>query len=124
MPQTTILPVFINNALAGHDIYVYGQGTRKQNYLDVRDLTTVVDKLLHQKNTLGVFNVGSKNIISNIDLAKLCIKILKSKSRIIHTQEDTFDEIDWTTSDKRLRTWIGDYQNTSLEQSIFDIAGI
>ncbi len=123
MPQNTILPVFINKALKNENITIYGKGTRKQNYIDVRDIAEAVKRIISAPNVNGIFNIGAKNIISNLDLAKLCVELLDSKSKIIFAEnEDPNDNIDWTTDDSKLRNVIGEYQSTSIEKTIIDIA--
>ena len=123
MPQTTILPVFINNAKNNLPLNIYGTGSRKQNYIDVRDLASAIKRLLRDETAKGIYNAGSKNVISNIDLARLCIQTLNSTSPIVYTgTPDREDNLDWTTDDYRLRSQIGNYQITSLRQSIIDIA--
>lgn len=123
MPLHTIVPVFIQRAKSGVDIIIQGKGTRKQNYIDVRDLGEAIKKILGQDGVDGVFSVGSKNILSNIELAQLCIDALKSASKFRFSgKEDSSDEIDWTTDDSALRLIIGDYQNHSMVNSVIDIA--
>ena len=42
MPRKTIVPIFIQRALNNEDIQIMGMGSRKQNYLDVRDVAEAV----------------------------------------------------------------------------------
>lgn len=131
MPINTIVPIFIKRALSNEPIMLQGKGTRKQNYLDVRDLAEAVKRLVsmppdwknEENNVNSVFNIGAKNIISNLGLAKTCIDILKSKSEILYSGiDDPNDNVDWTTDDSRLRTLIGEYQSHDIAESILDIA--
>ncbi len=123
MPDKTIVPVFIRNALNNEDIIMQGKGSRKQNYLDVRDLAEVVFQSICNDSVDGVYNVGSKNIISNIELARLCISVIGSRSKISFSGvADPDDDVDWTTDDSKLRSVIGDYQSYKMDASIKDIA--
>lgn len=123
MPINTIVPIFIRRIKNGEDIILHGKGTRKQNYIDVRDIGEAIKRIIAQNGINGVFNIGSKNIFSNKELAKICINTLNSTSKLVFSgQEDTLDEIDWTTDDSKLRLSIGDYQSYSMVESIFDIA--
>src|SRR3989339_1287562 len=77
MPDNRILSSFVKNSLVNMPLQLSGQGSRKQNYVDVRDVAVVVENCLHRKIS-GIFNIAGKNCISNLELACLCIQILKS----------------------------------------------
>ena len=122
MPNNTIVPILIQHALKGEDIQIWGKGTRKQNYLDIRDCANAIKLILENELVDGVYNIGAKNIVSNYELATTIIKLLKSNSRITLSGEDSSDLVDWTTDDSKLRKLIGEYQQFSISQSISDIA--
>lgn len=65
----TIFPVFVNKALSGEDITIYGQGTRKQTYIHVKDIAQAIYRCIVSQ-AQGVYNLASYNLISNLDLAK------------------------------------------------------
>lgn len=122
MPVKTILPIFIDRALNNQNIILKGKGTRKQNYLDVRDLCECVELILDSsKNTNGIYNVGGFKAVSNKELAELCIKNTDSKSMIAFEGVDENDDFDWTTSDVALRNLIGEYQHIDINQTINDV---
>ena len=122
MLRNTIVPVFINRVLHDEDIVLQGKGTRKQNYLDVRDLSDAVSKIIETEDMNGIYNIGAKNIISNLDLAEKCIALANSKSKIVYSgTKDPSDDVDWTTDDSKLREQIGDYQHYDIEESLLDI---
>lgn len=122
MPRKTIVPIFIQRALNNEDLQILGKGSRKQNYLDVRDIAEAVKRIIDHHEIDGIFNIGSKNIISNYELAKLCIDSLDSKSKIILYGNDSNDMVDWSTDDTKLVNLIGNYQEYSIRESIIDIA--
>ena len=123
MPQHTILPTFIDNVLRKKPIFIQGQGKRKQNYLDIRDMNKVIEQIIQIENISGIYNIGANNIITNIHLAKLCNSTLHGSSKIIYTHiPDPEEGINWTTDDTKLRKQIGNYQKIPLQQSIIDIA--
>lgn len=122
MPAKTILPIFIRRALENKDLIVYGKGTRAQNYIDVRDISNIVDKLLNNKNISGTFNCGSKNAISNVNLAKLCIEMVNSASNIIYDNKvDDEDDIVWNISSNKLYKILNYMPQYTLKKSILDI---
>ncbi|MGH9504281.1 MAG: NAD-dependent epimerase/dehydratase family protein [Terriglobales bacterium] len=80
-PENRILSVFVSRAIAGSPLQVLGQGTRKQNYVDVRDVAAAVETCL-TRHASGVYNVASAESISNHELARICIDELGSYSRV------------------------------------------
>ncbi|MEH2945004.1 NAD(P)-dependent oxidoreductase [Lachnospiraceae bacterium KK002] len=123
MPVKSIVPIFVNKALDGEEIIIAGKGTRRQNYIDVRDLGYVAGELLEHNGCSGTFNIGARKTISNIELARLCVKLTESKSDIkFADREDPADGQDWSIDDRRLRSIVGEYQRHSIEDSILDIA--
>lgn len=123
MPVKSIVPIFVNKALDGEELIIAGKGTRRQNYIDVRDLGYVAGELLEHNGCSGTFNIGARKTISNIELARLCVKLTESKSDIkFADREDPADGQDWSIDDRRLRSIVGEYQRHSIEDSILDIA--
>lgn len=80
-PENRILSVFVARAAAGALLQVLGQGTRKQNYVDVRDLALAVESCLTRRAS-GIYNVAAAESISNYELAQTCIAELSSSSGV------------------------------------------
>ena len=62
-------------------LQVLGQGTRRQNYVDVRDVAIAVETCL-TRHASGVYNIAAAESISNYELARTCIDELGSSSSI------------------------------------------
>jgi nucleoside-diphosphate-sugar epimerase len=98
MPDNRILSVFTRRALANQPLQLSGQGTRQQNYVDVRDVSIAVENCL-RKHVAGLFNIAGKCSISNLELAQVCINELASSSEIEFTgQSDPEEAINWDVS--------------------------
>ena len=96
MPCTTILPIFLKKALQNEKIELSGKGTRRQNYIDVRDITQAILTILEMQVESGIYNIGAKQTISNYELAKLCVEMTNSKSEIcFNGKPDLTDDFDW-----------------------------
>lgn len=80
MPQNKIFSVFVENAKNGKDIVIYGNGERIQNYIDVRDFSEAVSKIIHS-SAQGVYNI-SGNSISDLELARQCKKCFETTGEI------------------------------------------
>ena len=89
-----VLPIFIQKALSGEDIPVFGDGLQKRSFGYVGDIVACTMKLMDHEKSIGeVFNIGNENEITIKDLAKKVIKKCKSKSKIIHiSYEEAYGE--------------------------------
>jgi len=121
MPLNKILPVFINNCIENKNIFLYGKGLRKQNYIDIQDIIEAV-KLAIYKNIKGVFNIASNKSYSNIELAEICIKLLNSSSKIIFNNiPDPEEDFNWTFSIDKAKSILEFCPKINIETSILDI---
>lgn len=124
MPIKTIVPLFVSKAIKNETITVNGRGTRRQNYLDVRDLANVIEKCLVKNNIQGTYIVASDKTISNIELAKLCVKITNSQSKIVFSgKEDTSDGQVWDYDNSSAKKHLEFVQTYPIEKTIEDMEG-
>ncbi|MCC6428390.1 MAG: GDP-mannose 4,6-dehydratase [Phycisphaerales bacterium] len=78
-----VLPRFVKSALQNLPIDVHGDGQQSRCFCDVRDVVTVLPRLLADHASHGrVFNVGSDQPISIRDLADRVIATLNSRSQV------------------------------------------
>lgn len=78
-----VVPNFIDKALTQKPITVYGDGLQTRTFNNVHDTVESLDLLLDHPESRGkIFNVGNNQETSIIDLAKLIIKLTKSRSEI------------------------------------------
>src|SRR5581483_4135375 len=68
MPPGRILPTFIRRALAGEPLELAGEGTRGQEFVDVRDVARAVDAAIEHAAG-GVLNIASGSCVTNLELA-------------------------------------------------------
>lgn len=78
-----VLPRFISAALRGEPLLVYGDGLQSRCFCFVKDTVEALVRLQNCSAARGqVFNIGSTEEISILDLAKLIVVTLNSKSAI------------------------------------------
>lgn len=78
-----VLPTFVRQALAGEPITVFGDGTQRRCFTDVKDVVEALSKLIATEEAYGeIFNLGSQREISMHDLAKTVRQTLGSSSAI------------------------------------------
>ena len=118
MPPGRILSSFVERARAGRPLVLHGMGTRRQNYVDVRDVARAA-VLCIQKKVMGLYNVGGAEAIANRDLAERCIEVLRSTSALAFSgQPDPDDDVVWDVSCAAARHAFGYVPAYSIEASI------
>ena len=118
MSPNTIFSVFLNKALENQDIVLRGAGTRRQNYLDVRDIAEAVFLALTATKLSECYNIVAAKTIANVDLAQRIICKLNSSSTILFEGEDASDDVDWKADGNRAQRELGFSQRYSLEDTI------
>lgn len=73
-----VVPRFIQQALEGKPLTVYGDGNQSRCFLHVKDAVRAMIALAESDSVLGnVFNIGSQEEISIKDLANLVLRTVK-----------------------------------------------
>jgi UDP-glucose 4-epimerase len=79
-----VVPRFVRQALAGEPLTVYGDGQQSRCFADVLDVVDAVLKLADHPTAAGqVFNLGSTDEITILDLARRVIALTDSASPIV-----------------------------------------
>jgi nucleoside-diphosphate-sugar epimerase len=78
-----VIPNFVRQALAGHPIQVFGDGSQQRCFCHVRDVVCALADLMSREEAVGeVFNVGSTEEISILELARRVREAAGSNSEI------------------------------------------
>jgi nucleoside-diphosphate-sugar epimerase len=79
-----VIPTFVRQALAGRPITVYGDGTQTRCFGYVGDVIGALMGLMDRDEAVGqVFNIGSNEEVSILELAKRVKEITGSSSEIV-----------------------------------------
>ena len=78
-----VIPNFINQAMAGEDITVYGDGSQTRSFCYVTDLVDAIHNVLFSEIHTP-FNCGNPDEYTIKNCAEEIIKVLGSKSKIIY----------------------------------------
>ena len=79
--------IFVSRALKNLDLIIHGDGQQKRNYIYAEDLGYGSLAALEEKSTNKTITLAAKENTKIVDLAKMIIKITKSKSKIIFNKE-------------------------------------
>jgi UDP-glucuronate decarboxylase len=79
-----VMSKFLNAALKGNDITLYGDGKQMRTFCYVADNIEATTKAIDDVSTINeVVNIGNDSEITILDLAKKIIKKTASKSKIV-----------------------------------------
>jgi len=80
-----VLPNFVQSALLGKPISVYGEGTQSRSFTHVNDVVGAITKLMDEPSAEGeIFNVGNNKEVTINELALKVKKMTDSDSEIEH----------------------------------------
>jgi UDP-glucose 4-epimerase len=84
-----VIPTFVKQALAGRPITVFGDGEQQRCFGYVGDVVGALIKLMDRPEAVGqVFNIGSNEEITILELAKRVKELTKSDSEIVFVPYD------------------------------------
>ncbi len=124
-----VIPRFVSQALAGEPITVYGDGSQTRCFCDVTDTVRALEALLMHPDAVGrVFNVGSTEEVSILELARKIKAITGSSSPITFVPYDQayapgFEDMERRVPDTtRIRTLTGWQPQYNLEAILQRVA--
>ncbi len=83
-----IVPLFITNAIEDKPLPLYGDGKNVRDWLYVLDNCKAIDTVLHKGVPGEAYNIGGGNEVTNIELTKMILKILKKPESLIQNVKD------------------------------------
>jgi len=126
-----VIPRFVQQALAGSDLTVYGDGTQSRCFCHVHDTVEALMRLLDAPGAVGdVFNVGAQNETSIRGLAELVIELTGSSSGIRYVPyeeayEPGFEDMERRLPDiSKIRAVTGWEPTRSLRDIVNDVVDI
>ena len=124
-----VVPRFVQQALSGEEITVYGDGQQTRTFTHIKDAVRAILKLVEHSGAIGeIFNVGGKEEVSIEGLALLVKEVLQSPSPIVHipyekAYEEGFEDMKKRVPDiSKIRDLIAYEPQYSLRDIIVDVA--
>lgn len=123
-----VIPRFVEQALSGRPLSVYGDGSQTRAFCHVADVVRALIDLISEPKAIGtIFNVGSETEVSILDLAKTVLRISGSNSSIEFVPFEkaygpNFEDLDRRVPNtSRLRDLIGFRPEKTLEDIVADV---
>ncbi len=125
-----VIPNFVQKALIGKPITVYGDGSQSRSFTHVTDVVNALVKLMDTPEAVGqILNVGNSEEVTIRDLALLVREMANSSSEIEYIPYERaygpgFEDMQRRCPDiSKIRTLIGYHPRTDLRgiiQSVID----
>lgn len=77
-----VIPKFLQQALLGKSLTIHGQGLQRRTFLFIDDLIDGLNLVMEKGRRGQVYNLGSDQEISIIELAQVILNLTKTKSKI------------------------------------------
>jgi len=119
MPEHFVFKKFLNRALRNEDIEIYGTGRGIRDFIYIKDVVRAIISAL-EKKAVGVYNIGTGKGTSLLDLAKIIVKILKSKSKILKLDNKKEDKSYLVVDISKAQKILGFHPKFLLEDGIKD----
>jgi len=126
-----VVPRFVDQALRGEPLTVYGDGTQTRTFTGVKDVVKAFMGLMENEGSFGqVFNIGGTEEIAILDLAQKIIAITGSQSGIKMIPYEEAYEADFEDMERRVPSiekvaqLIGFKPNDNLDDIIREIVAV
>ncbi len=123
-----VVPRFIRQALGGEPITVYGDGSQRRCFCDVRDVVTAILGLAGHADAPGrVYNIGGTEEVSIQELAERVVEMTESDSQIIKVPYSEayapgFEDMERRVPDtERIHKLLGWKPKRSLREILSDV---
>ena len=83
-----LIPLFVTNALKNKKLPLYGDGKNVRDWLYVLDNCDAIDLVMHKGREGQIYNIGSGNEITNIEITMLILKELNKPESLIEFVSD------------------------------------
>ena len=99
-----LIPRCIISLLKNRKIPIHGNGKNQRFYLSAQDFASAIILLIKKKNN-GIYNIGSNESYSNINLAKLICKYLNKdpKKFISYVKDRPYNDKRYSISSSKIR---------------------
>jgi UDP-glucose 4-epimerase len=123
-----VVPRFVQNALAGRRIEIFGDGTQTRCFCHVADTIRALQGLMDERSISGeIYNVGSQNRIRILDLAERIKELTGSNSELMFIPYDEVydqgieDMLHRIPAIDKIRAAVGWAPEHDLEQILADV---
>lgn len=99
-----VIPKFISLLAADQACTIHGDGSNSRHFIHVQDVASAFDTILHKGLVGEIYNIGSHDEITNLELAKELIKLMgkKESTHIKFVEDRPFNDVRYLLSFDKL----------------------
>lgn len=113
-----LIPLLITRILQGKDLPIYGNGKNVREWIHVSDHARAIAFLSKKGNCGEVYNIGSPEELSNIEIAEIILEVMKSEeSKIKFVVDRIGHDLRYSLDDSKFRK-IGIQNEFNLKSSL------
>jgi len=120
-----VIPRFINQILNNEKITIQGDGDNKRSFLYIDDFVNGLEIVLNKGQIGNIYNIGSADEISIIELAKMLLKLINNfdennddiQNYLTYIKDRNYNDRRYYISDEKLRR-LGWNKMKSLEDGL------
>jgi UDP-glucose 4-epimerase len=124
-----VIPRFVERALKGEPLEIFGDGTQTRCFCHVRDTIRGLQGLMEHDTSGEIYNIGSTNRIRIVDLAHRVLELTDSSSELVYVPfeeaygEGIEDMLHRIPSTEKIDATIGWKPTYDLETILADVVG-
>ena len=114
-----LIPKIIENALAYNMIPIYGDGSNIRDWIYVDDHCEALHILLEFGEIGEIYNIGSRNELSNLQIAQLILKILGTSNDLIKFVPDRLGhDFRYAIDPYKIESLLGFYASYNITEGL------
>ncbi len=112
-----VIPKFINSAISGKDLTIFGDGKQTRDFIYVKDVTSAYIMAM-EKEIDGIFNLGNSKVMDINGLAKIILKKINPDLQVKYEKERIGDIKHSKADSKKYQIESGWKPEVTLENGI------
>ncbi len=114
-----LIPLFVTNLLENKKIPVYGKGDQFREWIYTEDYCRAIDLVLHKGKPGEVYNIGTKNRKTNLEITKLILNFLnKSESSIEFIKDRPGHDFGYAINPEKIMNELGWKPQVEFEEAL------
>jgi dTDP-glucose 4,6-dehydratase len=114
-----VIPLFLTNALEGHELPLYGDGRHVRDWLFVEDHCAGLLRVLQGGRVGEVYNIGGDQECTNLELARLIVQAVGASETLIqHVKDRPGHDRRYALSSEKMATELGWKPTVTLAEGL------
>ena len=116
-----LINTLLDNARAKKPQVIFGTGEQRRHYIYIKDVCRSILCAAQNNAISGVFNIGMKQAISNLEMAECVNDVFENRGNIIHDYTQKMSMVDDAMQVKKAKKYLGFMVKYDLNKAFRDI---